>query len=93
MKTPLPGISIDGGPVPIVMYVIGDWPAAAIAALRNQDARALCAVNSEFAPFWCRTCEKSYCADHWLKQDIFDEGFYDYTAGVCPEGHRQMLMD
>lgn len=92
-KSPLPGISITGGPVPIAINVVGDWAPAAIEALRNQDAAALYAVNNEFAPFWCRTCEKSYCADHWVTLDLYDEGFFDYTRGTCPKGHQQMLMD
>ncbi len=29
----------------------------------------------------------------WCTETFFDEGFYDYTMGYCPHGHRQMLDD
>jgi hypothetical protein len=57
------------------------------------DPGALHAINWELAPFWCRRCHRSYCNRHWDRIMIMDEGFYDYTDGWCPAGHRQMLDD
>lgn len=57
------------------------------------DPGALHAINWELAPFWCRSCQRGYCRDHWQSVVILDEGFYDCTVGVCPAGHRQMIDD
>ena len=57
------------------------------------DAGALHAIDWELAPFWCRSCRRSYCRDHWQRMVIMDEGFYDYSDGICPAGHRQMIDD
>jgi hypothetical protein len=57
------------------------------------DPGELHAIDWELAPFWCRTCQRCYCRDHWQRRVILDEGFYDYTGGVCPAGQRQMIED
>lgn len=54
---------------------------------------ALHAIDWELAPFWCRKCKQCYCREHWMPIVIIDEGFYDYTDGLCPAGHRQILDD
>jgi hypothetical protein len=63
------------------------------AALKARDAAALYSIDYEFAPFWCPTCSVSYCADHWVMQTVFDDGFYDYTLGRCIQGHERMIAD
>jgi hypothetical protein len=47
----------------------------------------------DWAPFFCRDCEVSYCSDHWQKEVRFDDGFYDDTRGTCPKGHQCLLDD
>src|SRR5262249_21951831 len=34
-------------------------------AVRRADFDALRRLAPEFAPFWCRTCKRSYCRNHW----------------------------
>lgn len=62
-------------------------------AATHPDPGALHAIDWELAPFWCRKCHLCYCRDHWTPIVIMDEGFYDYTEGLCPAGHRQILDD
>ncbi|HET7229602.1 MAG TPA: hypothetical protein VFJ16_06340 [Longimicrobium sp.] len=66
---------------------------AAVKALRGGDPRALWALDSEWAPFYCPECKACYCRDHWRQWMEFDEGFYDCTYGTCPRGHTRMLDD
>ncbi|MHC1590612.1 MAG: hypothetical protein ACXQS8_00835 [Candidatus Helarchaeales archaeon] len=42
---------------------------------------------------YCPECDKIYCRDHYVVQDFFDEGFYDYSMGTCPEGHSRIVDD
>jgi hypothetical protein len=88
-----PRISIAGGPVPVTISAGGDSAQAAIAALRANDARKLSNIDREYAPFWCFRCELSYCKNHWQTSTKYDEGFFDCVEGVCPKGHRQVLLD
>ena len=65
-----------------------------ILALR--DARALNALNGEWASFYCPTCDRSYCAAHWQLDTRFDDdwgSWYDCTYGTCPAGHRRVVDD
>ena len=88
-----PRVSIDGGPVSVTISVAKERVPAVAAALASKDITGLRAVDSEFAPFWCFRCEKSYCRKHWKKRTVFDEGFFDYIEGLCPMNHRQILAD
>jgi hypothetical protein len=88
-----PRISIAGGPVPVTISAAGDWADAAATALRRRDAKMLSEIDREFAPFWCIRCERSYCKNHWQTSTNYDAGFFDCVEGVCPRGHRQVLMD
>ncbi len=43
---------------------------------------------------YCRHCQLLYCWDDWTnKEQIYDEGSYDYTRGVCPQGHKGVIDD
>ena len=84
-------LSIDGGPVPVTHGFVPVEQCAV--ALDAGDAAALFAINSEYAPFWCPRCSASYCGDDYRSWVTFDEGFYDATYGVCPEGHERELDD
>ena len=71
---------------------VGPAQASEVAdAVASLDAAAL--HRLDFAPFWCRGCEKPYCSRHWTTEVIMDEGFYDCTYGTCPLGHRSMIDD
>jgi len=42
---------------------------------------------------YCPDCDKIYCWEHYNAIEEFDDGFYDYTQGTCPEGHSRMIDD
>ena len=67
--------------------------AAALAALGAGDAEALYAAEREFAPFWCPRCRASYCSQHWVVWDVYDDGFFEEKRGRCLKGHERMLID
>ena len=84
-------ISIAGGPISMSH---GFVPMADVTvALESGDPAALFAIDSEYAPFWCPTCRLSYCREHYRTYTVLDEGFFDYTGGICPEGHERKLED
>jgi hypothetical protein len=63
-------------------------------ALSRLDHAAADRINPDFVSFYCRPCNKIYCKDCWtIGPPVFDEGFYDYTLGVCPQGHEQTVDD
>jgi hypothetical protein len=63
------------------------------AYIEQRRAQEMHEIYLKYAPCFCLQCEKTYCADHWQKSLVFDDGYYDCTDGVCPEGHEQMLDD
>lgn len=63
------------------------------AALRRRDPTALYSLHPEFAPFWCPVCASIYCADHWWRFEVEEDGFHEETRGSCPRGHERMLLD
>lgn len=42
---------------------------------------------------YCPDCDRVYCKMHYRCQDEYDDGFYDYTQGTCPTGHRRRVAD
>ena len=51
-------------------------------------------ADTDFVAFYCHECGRVYCDNCWsLSTPVFDEGFYDYTLGTCPEGHEQIVDD
>ncbi len=54
---------------------------------------ALRQIDSELAPFYCSDCKLNYCRADWKTFPIFDDGFYDYTIGTRPSGHRHTVDD
>lgn len=62
-------------------------------AIATDDARVLHAIDPEYTPFYCPTCDSSYCADHWKTRDVFDNGWHDSIRGTCPHGHERLLED
>ena len=61
--------------------------------IQLQDSKNIYAIDIEFAPYYCPKCDRVYCVQHWSRQTIYDEGFYDAEIGICPNGHRKMLFD
>jgi len=42
---------------------------------------------------YCPECDKVYCWVHYNAYEVFDEGFYDCTYAICPQGHKRMIDD
>jgi hypothetical protein len=65
-------------------------------ALAGRNVPALFALDPELTPFYCPTCDASYCSDHWDWWDVWDDefvGWRDSVRGRCPQGHERMLED
>lgn len=89
-----PGEILIWGPLSLGAAINAGDEERLLAAVAAGDARALYAVNPEFAPFFCPRCNSCYCADHWEQQDDFEEdGWFDCVRGTCPRGHKRMLQD
>jgi hypothetical protein len=62
--------------------------------LAETDVPALHALDPDIFGFICQRCGYAYCVNCWKYiHATSDEGFYDATRGVCPQGHEQMLQD
>ncbi|MDP7025242.1 MAG: HD domain-containing protein [Kiritimatiellia bacterium] len=61
--------------------------------VRSGDTEAFLGEDGGWTQSYCRHCEKFYCRKHWDTGVVYDDGFYDYTEGTCPEGHRIKLDD
>jgi hypothetical protein len=86
-------LSIDGGPASGTTMVVAANAQSVAAALLAESASALYEINYEFAPFWCPSCQCSYCREHYAAIPTFDDGFFDAIYGTCPQGHRRKLDD
>lgn len=91
-------IRIDAGPLSASIggQTVSAAGPAIVAALDAADAARLFAADEEYAPFWCPTCDASYCGEHWqswLVLDPDDPGWFEEQRGRCPEGHERMLFD
>ena len=64
-----------------------------VVSSQKPDPVALRRIDWELAPFYCPDCDLNYCRADWRTIPIFDEGFYDYTMGICPRGHRHTVDD
>jgi hypothetical protein len=42
---------------------------------------------------YCYQCDCVYCREHYKREVMFDECFYDYTIGTCPRMHRRKIDD
>jgi hypothetical protein len=77
----------------IEMVISGTEIGQLQAYIEQRSAPEMHEKHLNYAPCFCVQCGKAYCAAHWQTSLVFDEGFYDCTDGVCPEGHEQMLDD
>lgn len=74
----------------------GEWEmlTAFFEQLARADYAAAQREDADFIAFHCHTCGRVYCEQCWtIGAPVFDEGFYDYTSGVCPAGHTQTVDD
>jgi hypothetical protein len=76
----------------------GPLPPERLAAVREavdgQDVRRLFALDREYTPFFCPSCDAIYCRAHWVVWDVFDnDGWHDSIRGRCLKGHERMLED
>ena len=65
-------------------------------AIVARDVRRLFELNFELTPFYCPSCDASYCSKHWDWWDVWDEdwpSWRDSVRGRCPQGHERMLED
>jgi hypothetical protein len=93
---PKAGVPVIDGLVYRITHPLGptDDMARLRAILARRDARALYALNGEWASFYCPTCDRSYCVAHWRLDIRFEDGgWYGCTYGTCPAGHRLMVDD
>lgn len=91
-----PTLVIDAGRLSTRIGTASLESPAFIRALADADSRGLSAVDREFAPFWCPTCNAVYCADEWDLWDVWDDEdpeFWDELRGRCPAGHERMIYD
>jgi len=89
-------VVIDGLVCRTTMRVAPENESRLRAILEAPDARSLYALDDEWASFYCPTCGRSYCSDHWQLDVRYDDdfpGWYDCTYGTCPAGHRRMVDD
>lgn len=49
--------------------------------------------SNEGLDAYCPECDKIYCWEHYDAHEAYDEGFYDFTYGICPKGHKRMIDD
>ncbi|MFX1388949.1 MAG: hypothetical protein ACFE9Z_02670 [Promethearchaeota archaeon] len=42
---------------------------------------------------YCPKCDKIYCWEHYDAREEYDDGFYDCTYAICPNGHKRMIDD
>ncbi len=57
------------------------------------DPAGLWAFDCEVASLWCNRCEAVDGTNDWRITDIWDDVFFDYRQGICPEGHTRVMMD
>jgi len=94
------GLSRDTGTI-FLKYFIGTEKAvvsaegsrAVEAALTKADAAALFQVERLWAPFYCPTCARVYCRKQWVVVPEYDEGYFDCSHGICPQGHQRLTED
>jgi len=81
----------------VAIYPLGDDAASRVhGALVDRDVARIFELNLELTPFYCPTCDASYCSDHWDWWDVWDEewpAWRDSVRGRCPQGHERMLED
>jgi hypothetical protein len=65
-------------------------------AVAAGDTATIHSLDPELVPWWCPTCRQSYCGDHWVRWNVFDEEdatWHDSIRGRCFHGHERMLED
>jgi hypothetical protein len=96
-REPAGKLSADGDQVRRESFT-GTLTQALTPAVRDAlgDAAGLYALDPELTPFYCPRCDASYCGEHWVRWDVFDDDeptWRDSIRGTCPQGHERMLED
>lgn len=86
----------------VVDYFLGTaWKSADTATLdavreivssQAPDPVTLRRIDWELAPFYCTDCGLNYCRADWDTYVHVDDDFDDCTMGICPGGHRHMIV-
>jgi len=77
------------------LYKDNDYLEKIVGYLEKDDLKS---VLREFSgnnlAFYCPKCDKCYCGNHWSTRIVWESGgWYDYTMGKCPKGHKRMIDD
>ncbi len=72
---------------------LGRDPLALLMASRPALHEAMLRAHQDGLDFYCPGCDAMLCEAHYRCIPQWDEGFYDHTLGVCPEGHERILDD
>jgi hypothetical protein len=72
---------------------LGKAPAALLGVEPARLHAAMMTAHHDGLEFYCPDCDAMYCERHYRCIPQWDEGFYDYTLGICPEGHERIVDD
>ncbi len=72
---------------------LGEAPAMLLHAGAPTLHQAMQHANHDGLDFYCPDCDRQYCEAEYRCLPQWDDGFYDYTLGICPEGHERIVDD
>lgn len=86
-----------GGSLNLSQVISADKYPLVKAALSKCDPHALHDVypdpDSKIASFYCATCSRCYCTDHWQLREVYEPGtgYFEEWKGECPLGHTLII--
>lgn len=63
-----------------------------VSSSQAPDPVTLRQIDWELAPWYCTDCRMNYCRADWDAYVLVDDDVYDCTVGICPGGHRHMIV-
>lgn len=72
---------------------LGRDPLALLTASPATLHKAMQRAHEDGLDFYCPDCDAMLCEAHYRCIPQWDDGFYDYTLGICPEGHERIVDD
>ena len=72
---------------------LGQEPARLLGAPPATLHEAMLNAYQDGLDYYCPDCDAMYCEAEFRCIPQWDEGFYDYTLGLCPEGHERVVDD